>query len=225
MDLSSIAGQSVPLLLGAVGGGLVSAVVLWFEKREKNAQELLAQAMEIQSLKEAWILEGKEYHRQRLSDHRELATEDPEDGGLWLRQVEVRTVLDQPRWNAEIGSYYGFISGRRAWIIRDVLEKGLAYPEMQSGKISYHPALISSKGMEELCAWVERVASTKARWISGGLSPTGIATLKVLLLAVAGEDRIKVLGDRLLSTRAQKFLRWYRKKNFGQDHEVKQISV
>ncbi len=176
--------------------------------------------MEIQSLKEAWILEGEEYHRQRLSDHKGLSTEDLKSGELWLRQVEVRAVLDQEKWNAPKDRDYGFISGRRTWIIRDAVEGGeLSYPPIITGKLSPHPALISSKGIEELRAWVERCASSKARWIYGGLSCTGIVMLNVLLPAVSGEDRIALFGDRLMSTRARKFLRRYGKKSLGKDPE------
>jgi hypothetical protein len=61
MDWSTIGEYSTSALLGAVGGGLLAAVAVvvtwWIDKREKNAQELLAQAMEIQALKEAGVPE------------------------------------------------------------------------------------------------------------------------------------------------------------------------
>src|SRR5439155_1470500 len=117
--------------------------------------------------------------------------------------------------NAPTNSYsYGFIKGRRAWIVRDVLERGSAYQRMRSGEISYHPALMSSKGIEELCAWIEEVASARSRRIEKfqRLSSTGIAMLDFLLLAVTADDRVKVFGNRL-TTRARNFLQSYRRDN------------
>jgi hypothetical protein len=128
----------------------------------------------------------------------------------------VRAVLDEVRWNTSTHCYYGFINGRRAWIVKDVLERGFAYPKMQSGEISYHPALISSKGMEELCAWIEKVAGAGSRKIEKfrRLSSTGVAMPDPLLLAVAGDDRIPVFGNRL-TTRAKNFL-----QSYGRDNRV-----
>jgi hypothetical protein len=116
----TIALQASALLLGAVGGGIISRLVTWRMLRAETARELLRDALALQAEMEAWILEGPGYENERLSQHKGLPIE-PTDKGLWLRQVEVRAVLDKASWNAPEDQAYGFIVGRRVWIVRDTI--------------------------------------------------------------------------------------------------------
>ncbi len=186
------------LLLGAVGGGIVSALVSWRVLCSKTARGLLSDALRIQGEKEAWILEGGQ-NGTRLSEHPGLPTVLAP--GLWLRPVEVRAVLDEARWSAPDDPFYGFIDGRRVWIVRDIVEGQIVYAGLlRSG---WHPALLSSKGLEELCGWIEEVATAKHGWM---LSRHGMEAIsRPLLRALSTKDRREVLCRRL-SPRALCFL-------------------
>jgi hypothetical protein len=174
----TIALQASALLLGAVGGGIISALVAWRMLRAETAQNLLRDALTIQAEMEAWILEGPGYENERLSQSKGLPME-PTDEGRWLRQVEVRAVLDEASWNAPEDQAYGFIVGRRVWIVRDtIVGRPVSHGEVFGG---WHPALLSSRALEELCGWVERVStSSKGRL----LSKRDLETLKPLLGAL-----------------------------------------
>lgn len=212
-------------MAGGIAGGAVSAgvaiLIWWRDTRVKTGRELLVEGMAIHALREAWVLEGTteqaNYKTTSISVHKNLATKRA-PGALWLRKVEVRAVLDQPDWNAPNNQFYGFIDGGRAWAVRDNLPAKRSY-ELTIGTDDPdpHPALLSSRAIHELCAWVERIASIC--WSVSGikkpiapiLSRHTLIMLGPLLLSLSGEDRIRVLGDRL-SKRSQRFLHWYRKK-------------
>jgi hypothetical protein len=195
----TITSQASALLLGAVGGGAISGWVTWRMLRSGAAQELLRDALAIQAELEAWILEGPDYDQQRLSDHKNLPT-DQVSTGLWLRQVEVRVVLDEAYWNSPSEQEYGFIAGKRAWIVRDRIT-GQAHPGLLTQ--GWHPALLSSRALENLCGWAERVAVSHDGWL---LSKRGLQSLKPLLSALCTSDRLEVLRDRIPSNQTRKFL-------------------
>ena len=194
-----IVSQGSALVLGAVGGGLFSALVTWRMLRSETARRLLADALAIQAEMEAWVLEGPGYGEKKLSENGELST-TATPAGLWLRPVEVRAVLDEAMWNSPADQCYDFIGGRRTWIIRDAVTGSRAY----SGALreGWHPALLSSRALEDLCGWVEQVAISRQGWM---LSDRGLDSLKPLLQAVCTADRLSVLGNRL-SKESQEFL-------------------
>jgi hypothetical protein len=201
--------NTLSLVFGAIGGGLLSGYITWRMLRENTARELLSEALAVQALKEAWILEGRDYQHLTLSDNRE-----PMGEGVWLRHVEVRAVLDDATWNSPQDQCYGFIDGRRAWIVRNQLVDE-PVTNSQGGPLYDHPALLSSRAFEELAGWVERVASAKYGWT---LSRRGLEMLKPLLEPASREDRIIVFGDRL-SLKARQFLKWYR-ENYAKQKSV-----
>jgi hypothetical protein len=194
--------QGSALILGAAGGGLVSAFVGWKMLRSQTAQELIRDALVIQAEKEAWILEGLDYEKKRLSECQGLPTE-PSGQGSWLFQVEVRTVLDEASWNSPDGHYYGIIAGRRAWIVRDTITN--TKPHAHCG--GCYPALLSSRALEDICGWVERVSISRNGRL---LSKRDLEALSPLLGALCTSDCLDVLGSRL-SGRAQLFLHKYAK--------------
>jgi hypothetical protein len=210
--LSSVAQLGSALLFGAIGGGLLSAGVAWFVWRAATLRELLAEAMEISKLREAYVLEGTNFATSLLAENLNLPTTAARgrwgrrSGGLWLRQVEVRGALDAPVWNTPAQSCYGFVQGRRAWIVRNVVKQAVSYGGPEGLDQPVHPALLSSQAIEELCAWIERVSSQSPRWLF--FSRHAREALRPLLIAVAGDDRIEVFGRRL-SSKATSFLRWY----------------
>jgi hypothetical protein len=72
--------------------------------------------------------------------------------------------------------------------------------------------LISIAGMQELCAWIERVQIARN---GGTLTDRGLSALRPYLVPLAQEDRVTVLRV-LLSPDARKFLddvrsRWGKK--------------
>ena len=144
--LKSVANQGLPLFLGAVGGGIVSGWVTWRMLRGDTARKLLAEALTIQSEKEAWILEGTNYEMLKLSELKNLQTMKT-DSGPWLRQVEIRAALDEARWTAVSKPYYDFIEGRRVWIVRNHVN----VPRSHNGALDggWHPALLSSRALEK----------------------------------------------------------------------------
>jgi hypothetical protein len=170
--------------------------------RANTAQSLIRDSLAIQAQKEAWILEGPDVQDRRLSKNKDLTTE-PSARDLWLRQVEIRTALDEAKWNAAQESFYGIIDGRRVWIVRDTIAGRAAY----EGAVPRggHPALLSSKAMEELCGWVERVAASRRGWL---LSRRDLVSLRPLLAPICTSDRLEVFGTRM-SERAIAFLKRY----------------
>jgi hypothetical protein len=181
-------------------------------KRDEIARALLTEAQVVWGLEEAWILEGPNYDKVKLSELPNLPTERSHDG-LWLRKVEVRAILDEAVWNASgVRPFYNFIDSRRTFTVRDelLIDRPPSQPTHQSNYLAVkpHPALISSKGYNEIRGWIERVASAyEARF----LSADGIAMIQSYIMNVYGEDRLNNYGP-LLSARAQKFLRNQRNK-------------
>ncbi|WP_299161242.1 hypothetical protein [Accumulibacter sp.] len=207
-------------LFAAAGGGVFGAVVAARSLKEATARGLLTDALVVQAQKEAWILDGDAYEAQTLSVFRYSELSTSASGPLpRLKRVEVRAVLDGAFWCTPEPpkDCYGFIDGRRAWIVRDNLsaEKGPANPSAKTG--TAHPALLSSRGFEELAAWIEQVASARSGWSFFGLfffgrtlSDSGLEMLRPLLQALATDDRISVFqtGDHSrLTQRAESFLR------------------
>jgi hypothetical protein len=123
-------------------------------RQENIARELLSEALNVMSLKEAWILQGKDSQTAKLTELPPLS-ETPSETP-WLMSVEVRAVLDEAQWNPSTdGQALAFLNGRRAWIVRnEVRNLPLAY---NGGTKIHYPALLSSKGAEELSGWIERV--------------------------------------------------------------------
>jgi hypothetical protein len=210
LHLNQILAQSIAITLGAVSGGFIGALValiLWWKGTQaSNARELLAQALAIQALKEAWILDGQNFQQETLSHNRDL-TKSLNEKNLRLRRVEVRFVLDNASWNSPDNEYYGIIDYRRTWIVRDKVHQN-EYAYRGGPPVDYHPALLTSRALEELCGWIERVASASNGWM---LSGHGLEMLDPLLRAVSAEDRIEIFKKRdRLSPEAVNFLRKYR---------------
>ena len=67
---------------------------------------------------------------------------------------------------------------------------------------THFPALISSDGRQELCAWIERV---QIAYNGGTLTNQGLAPLRPYLVPLAQEDRVNALSI-LLSRDARNFL-------------------
>lgn len=197
---SNITTVEVQIIAAVIG--LAGVLLVWKGMCESTARDLLVQALAIQALKEAWLLENPTTPTGPLSlpHHLNLA-ETPSETGPWLRRVEVRAALDEAQWNAPKNPFYDFKDGRRTWIVRDVV---LNAPDVYRGQLAggQRPALVSSMGLEELCAWVERVASAYRGKL---LTKRGIKMLYPLLDAVTTQDRVNVLGRRL-SKEAKKFL-------------------
>ena len=99
--LRALVQESIVLVVGAITGGVLGAVALlvtwWVDGRARDVRELLHRGLEIQALKEAWILEGRGHEQAKLSMHPNLPEASPSDGGLWLRRVEIRAVLAQAK--------------------------------------------------------------------------------------------------------------------------------
>jgi hypothetical protein len=195
-------------ILGAVIGAIVAStttagLLLYTStsaRQETTARELLSEVIALVSLKEGWLLQGEGSQRAKLSDKPGLP--DAESGsGLWLLPVEIRAILDEAQWNSPSDPSYGFIQGRRVWIIRNEI-----LPDVPLSYLGFNqehfPALISSAGMQELCAWIERVQIAHN---GGTLSDRGLTPLRPYLLPLAQEDRVKALRV-LLSPDARQFL-------------------
>ena len=196
--LDALIKESAALLVGAITGGVLGAAALlvtwWIDRRARDVRELLHRGLEIQALEEAWILEGRDYEQATVSMRPSLPQAPPSDGGLWLRRVEIRAVLDQARWNAPDDNFYDILSGgRRAWIVRDAVTQS-----DRDDRYRPHPALMSSRGIEELCGWIEEVAATMR------CNSRGRRVVRPLLDAVAGVDRRRIF--RQLTQGATKFL-------------------
>jgi len=213
LTLQSVANLSLAVLLGGVAGGVVSALVVgatwWIDSRARTLRELLLQGLQVHALREAWILEGDGFSKAELALNLNLQIQ-PKMTGFWLRQVEVRAVLDEAAWNSPKEHCYDFVEGRRAWIVRNTVQadqRSYGAHDDSTG-VQAHPALLSSQAMHELCGWVERVASVNRLLF---LSRHARHALWPLLVCVSGEDRLAVFGGRLTG-RARKFLRWYSRK-------------
>ena len=205
--------NTIVLLLAAAGGGFFAAIVTWLLLRQNEMRDLLSEMLAVQALVEAWVLEGPEtdVYKAKLSgivlSQKQLPT-SPNDNHLWLRPVEVRAVLDAFKWSSPLNQCYGFFEYRRVWIVRDCPAVQCVYP---GGGIAQYgpPALLSSRGFEELVCWIERVASAYPLYRPFRmLSPRGLKMLRPLLAAISSPDRIDVFRDRL-TPQAKQFLKWY----------------
>jgi len=194
----------IGVVVGAVLGGAITAGALLYSSAKvlqgNTARELLSEITALVSLKEGWVLQGEGSRTAKLSDKPGLS-ETPSDSGLWLLPVEIRAVLDEAPWTSAANQSYGFMQGRRVWIIRDQIlpDAPLSYVGMIQ---EHYPALISTAGMQELCAWIERVQIARN---SGTLTDFGLTPLRPYLVPLAQEDRVKALRA-LLSPDARKFL-------------------
>lgn len=208
--------STVPLysaLLSAVISAFVSWMISRLVLRETTARDLLLEALAVEALEEAWILEGHDAQSvtAKLSENRDLE-EKQGSGKFWLRRVEVRAILDEAEWNSPSADTYGFVGTRRAWIVRNEVTARMAMP---GPTLRHYPALISSRGREELCGWIERVQNAYRRplwliWLRS-LNSNGLEMLRSLLVAVAQPDRVEVLKGGL-TPRAIAFLEEIRKK-------------
>ncbi len=191
-------------MIGAIVAGVLTAGMLLYTvssaRQETTARELLSEVIALVSLKEGWLLQGEGSQTVKLSDKRGLP-EGESSSGLWLLPVEIRAVLDEAQWNAPQNQSYGFLQGRSVWIIRNEIlpDVPLSYQGLNQ---DHFPALISSAGMQELCAWIERVQIAQN---GGALTDRGLTSLRPYLVPLAQEDRVRVLSV-LLSPDARKFL-------------------
>jgi hypothetical protein len=191
-------------LIGVIVGAAVTAGLFLYSstrvREENTARELLSEVVALLALQEGWLLQGEGSQTAKLSDHLGL-TDAKSSSGLWLLPVELRAVLDEAQWNSPPDPSYGFLQGRNVWIIRNQVlpDAPLSY----SGANQAHfPALISSAGKQELCAWIERVQTA---YNGGTLTDRGLAPLRPYLVPLAQEDRVSALRI-LLSQDARNFL-------------------
>jgi hypothetical protein len=191
-------------LFGALTGSMITAGAFLYTStkalQENTARELLSEAVALVSLQEGWLLQGEGSRTAKLSDKPGLP--DAQSGsGLWLLPVEIRVILDEAQWNSPSNSSYGFIQGRRVWILRN--EVSADAPLSYSGVVQDHfPALISAAGRQELCAWIERV---QIAYNGGTLTDRGLTPLRPYLVPLAQEDRVEAFHI-LLSKDARDFL-------------------
>jgi hypothetical protein len=191
-------------LIGAVMASVLTAGVFLYTGTKalqaSTARELLAEVVAIVSLQEGWLLQGEGSQTAKLSDHPGLP-ETQSGSGLWLMPVEIRVILDEAQWNSPSDPSYGFIQGRRVWIIRNQIlpDTPLSYTGINE---EHFPALISADGRQELCAWIERV---QIAYNGGTLTDRGLAPLRPYLVPLAQEDRVSALRI-LLSQDARNFL-------------------
>jgi hypothetical protein len=186
-----------------VGGAIATALFLYTSTRvreENTARELLSEVVALMGLQEGWLLQGESNQTAKLSDHPGLP-ETQSGSGLWLLPVEIRAILDEAQWNAPSDPSYGFLQGRSVWIIRNQMlpDAPLSYSGVNQ---AHFPALISSAGRQELCAWIERV---QIAYNGGTLTDRGLAPLRPYLVPLAQEDRVSALRI-LLSRDARNFL-------------------
>jgi hypothetical protein len=200
-------------LIGAITGSIVTGgVFLYISTRtlqENTARQLLSEVVALVSLQEGWLLQGDGSRTAKLSDNPGLP-ETQSGSGLWLLPVEIRAILDEAQWNSPSDPNYGFIQGRRVWIIRNEIlpDAPLSYSGINQ---PHFPALISSAGRQELSAWIERV---QIAYNGGTLTDQGLTALRPYLVPLAQEDRVRALRI-LLSEDARNFLakiraRWAR---------------
>src|ERR1019366_585907 len=191
-------------LIGALTGSIITAGVFFYTStkalQENTARELLSEVVALVSLQEGWLLQGEGNQTAKLSDNPGLP-DTKALSGLWLLPVELRAILDEARWNAPAQPSYGFLQGRKVWIIRD--ESLPNAPLSYSGVAQEHfPTLISSAGRQELCAWIERV---QIAYNGGTLTDRGLTPLRPYLVPLAQEDRVAAFRI-LLSQDARNFL-------------------
>lgn len=199
-----IVSQVSALILGAVGGGCASAIVTWRMLRASTARQLVADTLAIQAEKEAWIVEGPNYSSSTLSVQHPSA-DSGNKAGLRLRRVELRAALDEAVWNAPEDQFYDVMLGRRTWIVRDKVTGQTAYSGALRG--GWHPAIASSRALEELCAWIHQVALARRGRL---LWQKDLDLLKPHLVALCTPDRINVL-QKWLSPEGRTFLEQYAK--------------
>jgi hypothetical protein len=191
-------------LVGVViSGAITTGLILYTSTRvreENTARELLSEVVALMALQEGWLLQGEGSQTAKLSDHPGLP-ETQSGSGLWLLPVEIRAILDEAQWNSPSDPSYGFIQGRNVWIIRNQIlpDAPLSYSGVNQ---AHFPALISSAGRQELCAWIERV---QIAYNGGTLTDRGLAPLRPYLVPLAQEDRVSALRI-LLSRDARDFL-------------------
>ncbi len=191
-------------LIGAITGGAITSAFFFFvssqARQEATARQLLSEVVALVSLQEAWLLQGDASQSSKLSDNPRLM-ETQTGSGLRLLPVEIRAILDEAQWNSPSDASYGFIQGRKVWIIRNEILPGV--PLSYSGVPQEHfPALISSAGRQELCAWIERV---QIAYNGGALTDRGLTPLRPYLVPLAQADRVRALRI-LLSLDARNFL-------------------
>jgi len=191
-------------LVGVViSGAITTGLILYTSTRvreENTARELLSEVVALMALQEGWLLQGEGSQTAKLSDHPGLP-ETQSGSGLWLLPVEIRAILDEAQWNSPSDPSYGFIQGRNVWIIRNQIlpDAPLSYSGVNQARF---PALISSAGRQELCAWIERV---QIAYNGGTLTDRGLAPLRPYLVPLAQEDRVSALRI-LLSRDGRDFL-------------------
>jgi len=197
-------------LIGAVIASVTTAGMFLYTGAKvlqaNTARELLAEIVAIDTLQEGWLLQGDGSQTAKLSDHPGLP-ETQSGAGLWLMPVEIRSIQDEAQWNPPPDSSYGFINGRRVWIIRNQIlpDAPLSYSGVEQ---EHFPALISSDGRQELCAWIERV---QIAYNGGTLTDRGLAPLRPYLVPLAQEDRVNALRLQL-SQDARTFLAMIRSR-------------
>lgn len=206
------------VLAGGVAGGLTGALVTffvwWLSARQEMARHLLSEGLRIQAIREAWVLMGRDWETSELQREEPLRTTDVwnDSAELSLFRTELRAVLDQGIWTAPPQKEYAFLRGRRTWVVRAAVTGGSSYRTLAvAAGIVSRPAIVSSRGLEELCGWIEQCASAESGFASQ-LSRRGLDMLSPLLVAVAGLDRVGVLQSRLTS-RARSFLEAFRKSH------------
>ncbi|MBC8281149.1 MAG: hypothetical protein H8E48_10220 [Chloroflexi bacterium] len=196
---------------GVTGYGLIvfASLTLIFQiqlrtgRRAAIANSLLVDGLAINALNEAWVYIGNNWDNIKLSELQGIEAES------LLEKIEIRAILDEAKWNAPDERFYRIIDTRRTWIVRDEILRCQGKPILSySGGLTdfgenYRPALVSSRGMHELRAWIERVANAHGNNL---LSDEGLEMLRPMLIAVAPEDRIKYLLPQV-NEQSKKFLR------------------
>jgi len=191
-------------LISAIAASVVTTGVFLYTstkaRQENTARQLLSEVVALVSLQEGWLLQGEGSRTAKLSDNPGLP-ESQKGSGLWLLPVEIRAILDEAQWNSPQDPSYGFLQGRRVWIIRNEVAPNA--PLSYTGVTQEHfPALISSAGRQELCAWIERV---QIAYNAGTLTDRGLVPLRSYLVPLAQEDRVSAFR-MLLSQDARNFL-------------------
>jgi hypothetical protein len=175
-------------IIAALVSALVAASVAMKIARESTARELMRLAMQLQDMEEAWVLVSPLGSTAALSHYRHLEKDGDQQDGHTLRLVELRAVLDEAAWNPPEIEPIPTLQRRRRWIVRDIVTSERDYRGNQSD--GFYPAMISSRGMQELVAWIKLVASAHRGLM---LSGRGLQMLSHLLLAVSHERRIAAM--------------------------------